>query len=627
MDDRAAEDFALGKTGPHRSLVWDHLAGIGLGGLCQAGEKSVRLRASRRAAGVWVSAIRAVFGWLGGKAFLYVALVLAILAGAALGPWLRSEWTKANRQAERVGRFETVAGKLDGERKLTQRRLDEAASAARSRSIDELDAAIVGAERAKVAAESLRRSDLSKAKSLLSGDAEALLVDGRLELEIEYRDREIVGLTGLRDQIAARTDLARFPSDLATRLEQAKADAAGAMSACRSSALDLAEFEARWEFHAFLYDRQQHRRLSADLDERCRTATAAADAQRAAAVALKSYHDARRAYAHTRGWTGGEVGSVTRALQQQIDKERAEAKKTWPQKLSLWADRTHLSRVLWQAAAALASIIALPFLVRLFCYYALAPIVMRRPAIRLPAPRSSSAAIAPAGRSTTSLSLTLAAGEELLVRQDFLQTSSAAGGKSTQWLLDWRHPLTSLASGLTFMTRIRGEGEATTVSAVRDPFAEVTLMTLPPGALCVLQPRALAAAVQPIEQPLVITSHWRLLSIKAWLTLQLRYLVFHGPAKLVLKGGRGIRVERAERGRIFAQDQLVGFSTDLGYSVARTETFWPYFLGREQLLKDQVTSGQGVLIVEEAPLAGQGRGQSRRGLEGMIDAAMKLFGI
>lgn len=44
-------------------------------------------------------------------------------------------------------------------------------------------------------------------------------------------------------------------------------------------------------------------------------------------------------------------------------------------------------------------------------------------------------------------------------------------------------------------------------------------------------------------------------------------------------------------------------------------------LGREQLLKDRVQDGEGVLIVEEAPMTGRrGRGV-RRGLEGALRPA------
>lgn len=49
-----------------------------------------------------------------------------------------------------------------------------------------------------------------------------------------------------------------------------------------------------------------------------------------------------------------------------------------------------------------------------------------------------------------------------------------------------------------------------------------------------------------------------------------------------------MRVERAERARVLGQDQVVRFSTDLAYSVTRTETFWPYFLGRDALQRFQL---------------------------------------
>ena len=108
--------------------------------------------------------------------------------------------------------------------------------------------------------------------------------------------------------------------------------------------------------------------------------------------------------------------------------------------------------------------------------------------------------------------------------------------------------------------------------------------------------------------------------------LQLRYLMFHGPAQLVIKGGRGVRVEQVERGRVLGQDQLVGFSAGLAYSVTRNETFWPYFLGIEPLLRDKVEAGEGVMVVEESPLP-SGRGQRRRGLEGAADVMLKAVGL
>lgn len=287
-----------------------------------------------------------------------------------------------------------------------------------------------------------------------------------------------------------------------------------------------------------------------------------------------------------------------------------------------------LRSVLFNAAVLLIGIISTPYLVRLAFYFVLAPLASRRPPVRIIASRPLSAPPLPLAKTSgVSASVTLRAGETLLVRQGFLQTTSSGGAKATQGLLDWRHPLSSLASGLSFLTRVEGAGDTTTISAVNDPFAEVTVLELPAGAGCVLQPRALAAVAQFSRSPLRVTSHWRLGSLHAWLTLQLRYIMFHGPVRLVIKGARGVRVEPAERGRVFGQDQLVGFSADLSYSVTRTETFWPYFFGLESLLKDKVEGGDGVLILEEAPMIGADGRRRRKGLEGMADVLLKAVGI
>ena len=286
-----------------------------------------------------------------------------------------------------------------------------------------------------------------------------------------------------------------------------------------------------------------------------------------------------------------------------------------------------IKSLLQSAFFVLLGIILMPFIVRTVFYYILAPIAASRASIRISVPDAGKVPIPLAQPSRIAVPVTLKRNEELLVRQGYLQTTSLVGKKETSWLLDNAHLFSSVASGLVFLTRIRGEGDITTVSAVRDPFAEMTEVTLPEGSSCVLHPRALVAVVHPAGQTIRISSHWRLLTLNAWLTMQLRYLVFHGPGKLIVKGGRGIRMEHAERGRIFGQDQLVGFSADLSYSVIRAETFAPYFFGREPLYKDKVEQGSGILIIEEAPNASRAGDGTRRGLEGVLEAGLKAFGI
>jgi hypothetical protein len=291
-----------------------------------------------------------------------------------------------------------------------------------------------------------------------------------------------------------------------------------------------------------------------------------------------------------------------------------------------WYERFGISKKLVPALAVVIGVILTPFAIRALFYWVIAPLASLQRPIRLL--EAGVPIVPPVERSSVSKGVTLGQGEELLVKQGFLQTTSHDGDKSTRLLLDFSHPLSSLASGLAFLTRIRGGSEdSTTVSATRDPFAEISVLNLPAGAACVLQPRALVGVIQPVDQPMKISSHWRLGTLNAWLTFQLRFLIFHGPAKLILKGGRGVRIEPVVAGRSIGQDQLIGFSTGVAYSTGRTETFLPYFFGQESLLKDRIAEGAGVLIAEEAPMASRRRKGVAHGLEGALDATLKVFGI
>jgi hypothetical protein len=277
----------------------------------------------------------------------------------------------------------------------------------------------------------------------------------------------------------------------------------------------------------------------------------------------------------------------------------------------------------WLIAATL-----IPFAYRVIAYHVLAPVAARWPPMRFGTAGTTPMGKGPAPgseKSAVSVTITLGPDDEALVRQDYLQSSSLTGAKRTRWLLDWGHPFTSFASGMRFLTAVRGAGERVTVSAVKDPFAELAVLAVPEGAACVLRPSALAGVVQTAGEPLRISSHWRIFSLPALLTWQWRYLAFHGPARLVVKGGRGVRIEPAGRGRIVGEGQIIGFSAGLAYAVIRSETFWPYFFGREVLLKDRLEAGDGFVLIEEAPLAG--RSSIRRGFEGMADAVLKLGGI
>lgn len=558
-----------------------------------------------------MTSLKAGLNWLLRRGLLYLLLVAVF----AVSPFLLNAWRAADGAKGRYTTLEGVHRSLAADMAALQGEFDRERDAARQASSAALQSRIdrTAAELAK------ERADPpgNNFALMLRGGADGIRANETRKLRIVVLQRELEALQRAQDLARARE-----------RPEQLRQAYAHARPACLAAIEALRVYEATWLGRMNTWvDSNEHKAIVQRRTEICEPANRALRAWRDRSALDAARRKAEADFAATGAGLGTDLTRALQPLQDATQDASTAWRGTLPQKLRLWAEEWHLKDVLWGAFKALLLIVAMPYLIRLLFWFVFARIAERRPAIRLSVPGGAGRAIAPVERSSTSVAVRLGSGEELLVRQDYLQTTSHTGSKATRWLLDWHHPLSSIATGLTFLTRIGGEGEVTTVSAVRDPFAEVTVLDLPEGTSCVLQPRALAAVAQPVARPLRITSHWRLFSLNAWLTLQLRYLVFHGPCRLVVKGGRGVRVEKAERGRVFGQAQLVGFSADLAYSVTRTETFWPYFLGREQLFKDKVEAGEGVLVIEEAPLAGRGRGESRKGLEGAFDVMTKAFGM
>jgi uncharacterized protein (AIM24 family) len=284
------------------------------------------------------------------------------------------------------------------------------------------------------------------------------------------------------------------------------------------------------------------------------------------------------------------------------------------------------------ALAILAGALALPVLIKTFLFFVLAPLAARLPPICI-LPDAQAIAIPEPPPSAVSVALDIAPGEELLVQADFLQSSSRTAHKRTQWFLNARLPFASLASGMVALTRIRpsaGEpGTRVAVASQQDAFGEIGVVDIPDGAAIVLQPRSLAGVVKPVGMPLYISRHWRLRSLHAWLTLQLRYLVFQGPCRLILKGCRGVRSEEPQPGqpRLVNQSATLGFSANLDYRTTRSETFVAYLRGKEDLFNDLFSGRPGRFFYEVMPAGGRRTGITGRGLEGLTDAVLKAFGI
>jgi hypothetical protein len=286
------------------------------------------------------------------------------------------------------------------------------------------------------------------------------------------------------------------------------------------------------------------------------------------------------------------------------------------------------------AALLVLSAILLPVAIKAFFYFVLAPIASRLPPLSIARElqvNGCSLPLPPLGESrisAVSQALQLKPGQRMLIHPEYLQSSPVGTHKRTQWLLDWRFPFTSLAAGMAALTRLESDVTASvTISASDDPLLEVAVVHLPAGSALVFQPRGLVGLICDSGQPLALSSHWRLGSLHAWLTLQLRFIVFRGPVTLIVRGCRGVRLERAGQGRSISQSATLGFTTDVLYSTMRSETFLPYLRSQQALLNDRFDGGNGVYLYEETPRHGKQPGKVGSWFEGFTDAILKVFGI
>ena len=345
--------------------------------------------------------------------------------------------------------------------------------------------------------------------------------------------------------------------------------------------------------------------------------------------AYTNYQEKQRALAQMSTTSNGRgfivdpvrLDVVVAPLRDAVVKAEAAVAENWVSRLS-----QPVIDVLPIAALVLLGSFAGHFVIKAFFYYVLAPLATRHKPICLDT--RDSGLIAPGVASAVSQTVRLAPDEQLLILPDYIQSSPMASDKSTRWLLDWSCPWTSLISGMYGLTCIRGSGsEPVVVSAGEDPLSEVALITLPPSAAMVFQPRSMVGVVYSGATPLKITRHWRLGSAHAWLTLQLRYLIFHGPVTLIVRGTRGVRVEPSGEGRLISQSATLGFSASVAYSTIRCETFYPFYQGKTSLLQDRFDGRPGYYVYDETPRAGKQSNFFERGFEGISDAALKVFGL
>ena len=285
----------------------------------------------------------------------------------------------------------------------------------------------------------------------------------------------------------------------------------------------------------------------------------------------------------------------------------------------------HLGLILGFGVAAM----AWPFL----WYWVLMPLISRRPALRLKA--AAGEGTASLGPSRHSLEVSIPQGDRLAVRADWLVAVGDEQGRarrSTRWFWRWKAPALSYAARLFLLTEVRGEDAPEGAPAAlavlappADPDLSISRLELTGGHPGIVVRPSHVVGIQGDGVKLEAVWAWR--SLQAWATWQIRYYRFSGTGVLYLAGHGGLTGVDAANIRLRLDHRVVaGFDVRLTYQAKRTETFFPYLLGRASLVDDSFT-GAGLILREAVSGAHGARTPIERGFQAIVGVVGKFFGF
>jgi hypothetical protein len=569
-----------------------------------------------------------ILAWIARNAFALILIVLMLLAARYVAPpageWFADQWRIVRTASVQKAAYAEAARDLEvyGARRRAEA---DGWGAALARSTE----AQLHRQRATVAPriarqEASRLSPAQLAVAAARGDSKAIFGHYRAEMEVALLAQERDHLDALLSARAAQREGLRLQAQRRAALEH--------LSSSHNDWLTARRTYERLQARFMAGPRNAFCRAS-PLDLGCDNYRALRAARRAMDVAAAQNRAARTRLARIAQAEKGRIradaafegaGNVVRQQQAALADDIEQLDRTVRSSPLLKASRI-VADVLPTALLILGLALVSPLLIKTILFYGVAPLAEGRPPIRLTDADEGRASML-AG-SAVSQRIHLQPGEALLVRPDALQSTPHHAATRTRWLLDWTMPLSSVASGMVALTLIEVEQPDTIlVSATGGPLMEIALIRLERGSALVLRPRALRGLLQSASEPVRITRRWRF-GVSAWLTLQFRYLILHGPCTLVVEGARGVRLEEAGSGRGINQAAMIGFSAGLAYGVARTETFGAYLLGTQALFNDSFSSADGVHLHEEMPLEMRRGGVWRGGLRGLGDAALRVVGL
>ncbi|MGX4642939.1 hypothetical protein [Massilia sp. SYSU DXS3249] len=567
--------------------------------------------------------LSALFHFLRRNLFLFTAIVLVL----ASGNWIQGEWRRIQAIVDELPALRAAHGEVAARQAALA---DETARKIRQLSgapVRRLDAEILALDReiGRLQREQAQGPRLPDVFAGADAMAARLREAAVRSVELELRRQERAYLLALRAHLVVLGDR----QAALAKLEQLRLTSLNAYAALRRVETQRIELGKTAETRVKLFFTDEHRQAQ-KLDR---------DITLLRAAAARTLRDFLAQQALIR-----RLATPVAPAAFQVDAQRLAAAATPLREGLLRAENLAAQNAVWQAylavrpvlPAALAVLLAwwlVPAALRSVFYFVLAPQAARRPPIVIREAHRPPLSKLPPGRdgariSAVSQRVLLAPGHEMLIRPEYCQSQPAGLTVTTKLLFDWRHGFTSIAARLWMLKRLRTAREAEiVVSPVADALDEVALLEIGAGEAVVLQPRGLVGVIHRTGQPPAIRSHWRLGTLHAWLTLQLRYLAFEGPATLVVKGCRGVRLESATSGRTISQDATLGFSAHALYGTVRAEPFLPYLMGAQPLFHDSFDGAGAYYLYEEVPRNARPGRRRQNPLEVLVDAGLKAFGI
>ena len=559
--------------------------------------------------------------------FLFVLIVLILVTGNLI----RREWVQLQSIVNALPALQKADTDVSSHQATSVRDIAQQVGRLSDASVQQLDAQIAVLD-TDINLLERERNNVALASGMLKGAdwiVDELRQNARRALDIELRRQARAHLVGLRTHVVI---LSNRKAAL-KRLEQLREAHVHMYAAVQSTEQQLAQVEAVAGVLTKIPFTQWHRQ-AAKLKKDREVFKAANNRAHAGYLAQQAILARLSLPAALNEFRVNEQ-QLAQAISPLRDRLR-EAEKLAAQNL-LWQVYQSVRPVLPVALAVLIGWWLVPLAIRTLFYFVLAPLAARRPPIVIGAKQGGAATSSFSDQRPTrdgsiisaiSRTMTLAPDHEMLIRPEYCQSQPAGVNITTKLLFNWHHWLTSIAAHLWMLKRLRTTQPADiVVSSTTDALDEVALLEIASGEALVLQPRGLVGIVYRTGLRPEIRSHWRLGTLHAWLTLQLRYLAFEGPATLIVKGCRGVRLESASTGRAISQDATLGFSANAMYATVRADPFIPYLRGKQSLFHDKFTGQNACYLYEEVPRNARPDGQRHNPLEKLLDASLKAFGI